>query len=98
MAPKIGHNQPAVVNITSLTPEQTERVKKAILELDGSLTRQAAERDLQKQIIEDLHETMGLDKKTMRRVAKTYFKDNMNEETENYDSFETSYRYLFPTK
>jgi neutral trehalase len=94
----IGHNQPAKISIDALTPEQRERVKKAIMELNDSLTRQAAEREFQKEAIDDLNKQIGVDKKLVRRIAKTYFKDSLTQETDDNFTFESSYRKLFPSK
>ena len=58
----IGHNQ-SNVNINSLSTEQKQQLKKAIQELNDSMTRAAAERELQKEGINDISEKLGLDKK-----------------------------------
>ena len=86
----IGHNNPTV-NISSLTDNERKKLKKAIMELNDSMTRAAAERDLQKEIIGTLYDELGVDKKLVRRMAKVYYKANFGEEIEENKTFEESY-------
>jgi DNA-directed RNA polymerase subunit N (RpoN/RPB10) len=86
----IGHNNPTV-NISSLNENERKRLKKAIMELNDSMTRVAAERDLQKETINTLFDELGVDKKLTRRMAKAYFKANFGEEVEENKAFEESY-------
>lgn len=86
----IGHNNPTV-NISSLNDNERKRLKKAIMELNDSFTRVAAERDLQKEIIYTLFDELGVEKKLVRRMAKAYFKANFGEEVEENKAFEESY-------
>lgn len=86
----IGHNNPTV-NISSLNDQEKKRVKKAIMEMNDSLTRMAAERELQKETINTLFDELGLDKKLVRRMAKAYYKANFNEEVDENKNFEQSY-------
>jgi DNA-directed RNA polymerase subunit N (RpoN/RPB10) len=87
----IGHNQKPTVNISSLNENERKRLKKALMELNDSLTRVAAERDLQKETINTLFDELGVDKKLVRRMAKAYFKANFGEEVEENKAFEESY-------
>jgi ABC-type microcin C transport system permease subunit YejB len=86
----IGHNNPHV-NISSLNEAERKKLKKAIMELNDSMTRVAAERDLQKEVITTLYEELGVDKRLIRRMAKAYFKANFGEEVEQNKAFEESY-------
>lgn len=90
MAPVIGHNK-KIMNANSLTAEQRKQLKNAVVELNDSMTRTAAERDLQKETINDISEKLGLDKKLVRRMAKVYFKANYNDEIEEHNTFEEFY-------
>jgi ABC-type microcin C transport system permease subunit YejB len=87
----IGHNQKPTVNISSLNETERKRLKNALMEMNDSLTRVAAERDLQKETINSLYEELGVDKKLVRRMAKAYFKANFGEEVEENKAFEESY-------
>lgn len=86
----IGHNNPKV-NISSLTEPERKRLKKAIMEMNDSMTRVAAERELQKETINTLFDELGIDKKLVRRMAKAYYKANFGEEVEENKAFEESY-------
>lgn len=90
MSSPIGHNQ-KVMNANSLTAEQRKQLKGAIVELNDSLTRVAAERDLQKETVNSISEKLGLDKKLIRRMAKVYFRANYTDEVEENNTFEEFY-------
>lgn len=89
----IGHNHPTV-NMSSLNDAEKKKVKAALMELNDSMTRVAAERDLQKEVINNIFEKLGVDKKLLRRLAKAYFKSNFNEELESNTAFEESYSLI----
>jgi hypothetical protein len=55
------------------------------------MTRVGAERDLQKEIINETFDKLGVDKKMIRRLAKVYFKANFNDEVEENNQFESFY-------
>ena len=86
----IGHNS-ATTSIEALSAEDKKVLRKAIMELNDSMTRVGAERDLQKEIIGETFDKLGVDKKMIRRMAKVYFKANFNEEIEENNQFETFY-------
>jgi hypothetical protein len=86
----IGHNQ-NYVSINSLTSEQKDKLRNAIKSLNDSMTRTAAERDFQKEALETASSGTGVDKKTIRRMAKVYFKANYNQEQEDNRRFEEFY-------
>ena len=86
----IGHNKPTV-SLNSLSDGEKKQVRDAILEMNDSLTRVAAERDLQKEILATLAEELGLDKKLVRRMARVYFKSNYMDEVEENKNFEDFY-------
>lgn len=92
----MGHNNPTM-NVNSLSADQKQKLKKTIQELNDSMTRVAAERDLQKEGIAEISEDLGLDKKLVRRLAKTYFKANFNQESEENRTFEEFYSMVIST-
>lgn len=87
----IGHNQKAYVSINGLSDADKKRVKDAVLEMNDSMTRTAAERDLQKEIINKMADQLGIDKKVFRRMSKVYFKANYAQEQEDNRNFEEMY-------
>ena len=88
---KIGHNSKNFVSINSLSSEDKKVLKEAVQQLNDSLTRAAAERDYQKETLNDISEKTGVDKKIIRRMAKVYFKANYQQEQEENRSFEEFY-------
>ena len=92
----IGHNQP-VMNVEALSPVDKERVKKALSEMNDSMTRASSERTLQKEIIDEVFDSVGLDKKMMRRMARVFFKANFNDEVEANNQFEDFYKGIVQT-
>ena len=86
----IGHNR-TTVTVNSLNENDRNRLKNAIREMNDSMTRVAAERDLQKETIKTLHDELGLDKKMVRRMARTYYNANFSTEVEDNKSFEEFY-------
>ena len=87
----IGHNQKQHVSVNSLTQIDKDKLKGAIREMNDSMTRVAAERELQKEIVIKICDELGLDKKLVKRMAKVYFKANFNDEIEENKTFEDFY-------
>ncbi len=86
----IGHNS-STTSVEALSPEDKKVLRKAIMEMNDSMTRVGAERDLQKEIINEAFDKLGVDKKMIRRLAKVYFKANFNDEVEENNQFESFY-------
>jgi predicted solute-binding protein len=86
------------VSINSLTTIDRRKLKSAIIELNDSMTRISAENDLQKDVLNNVAEEIGLDKKLVKRLAKTYYKSNFNVEVEENKNFEEFYTVLLTTQ
>jgi hypothetical protein len=86
----IGHNQ-NFVSINALTESQKTELKNAIREMNDSMTRNAAERDFQKETLNAISDKTGVNKKIVRRMAKAYFRSNYAEEQEDNRQFEEFY-------
>lgn len=86
------------VSINSLTTIDRRKLKSAIIELNDSMTRISAENDLQKDVLNNVAEEIGLDKKLVKRLAKTYYKSNFNVEAEENKYFEEFYTVLLTTQ
>jgi len=86
----MGHNQQQR-SVQGLTEEERKTFKKAILEMNDSMTRIGAERDLQKEIITELCGKLDVDKKLFRRMARAYFKANFKDEVQENTDFEEFY-------
>ncbi len=86
----IGHNQQQR-SVQGLTDEDRKAFKKAILEMNDSMTRVGAERELQKEIITETCDKLGVDKKLFRRMARAYFRANFRDEVQENTDFEEFY-------
>lgn len=80
-------------NIPS-SPEDRKRIRAALQEMSDSMTRIDAERDLMKQIINNVHEEFELSKKTFRRMAKVYHRQNFSKEVAEHEEFEVLYENI----
>lgn len=88
----IGHNSKNVnASITSLSQDDLKTLKKGVLEMNDSLTRSATEKELQKEIVDELNERLGINKSLVRRIAKAYYNANYTDEVEKNREFEESY-------
>lgn len=81
----------SVVSVNSLSIEDKKKLKNAVLELNDSMLRVEAERQLQKDISEKVCGEIGVDKPLVREMAKTYFMSNFNDKSERYQTFEEFY-------
>lgn len=75
-------------------PAIRKAIKKCLEELSGSMTRIDAERSLIKETINHICEEYKLSKKTFRRLAKTYHRQNFSIEVAEHEEFETMYEQL----
>lgn len=92
----IGHNHPTVT-VNSLSDADKKKLRNAINELNDSMTRVAAERDLQKEAINKVFDDLGVDKKLVRRMAKAYYQANFQNEVEDNKNFEQMYDVVMKT-
>lgn len=81
----------ATRSVNSLSQSDKDRLKGAISELNDSMIRTAAERDLQKEIRDSVCEELGLDKKIVGRMAKVYYNSNFANEIEQDQAFQDFY-------
>ena len=86
----MGHNQQQR-SVQGLTDEDRKALKKAILEMNDSMTRIGAERELMKEITNETCDKLGVDKKLFRRMAKAYFRANFRDEVQENTDFEEFY-------
>lgn len=88
------------------SPSDVKRIQDAIEEFSASLTRQAAEKDLQKEIFLALKEGneedgiagIEIPKGLFTKMAKTYFKSSFTDEVSSNDKFEQTYAKLMKDK
>jgi len=79
-------------NITIPSDEQTKkRIRSALEEISNSMTRMGAERDLIKNILQDVEDDTQVPKKYIRKMATIFHKQNLNEVKAENDDVETLY-------
>lgn len=72
---------------TTITAEDRKKIQKALREMSDSMTRVAAEKDLQKDIAQTLFEDLGVPKKDFNKLAKIYHASNLMEEAAKNEEF-----------
>lgn len=75
----------------NLTPNDKLKLENALKDMSVSLSRVAAERDLQKNCIGDICKELQLSKKVFRKLAKVYHKQNFDDEVAAHQEFEKLY-------
>lgn len=75
----------------TLSPEDRKKVKNALTEISNSYTRIEAERDLVSEILQNMQDEFELPKKQMRKVARVYHKQNINEVKSEFSDIEDIY-------
>jgi hypothetical protein len=77
-----------------LLDQDRKKIRDAMQEASNSLIRIDAEKDLIKNIVEDLNEAFEIPKKTLSKMIKVYHKQNFQEEVASHDEFETLYETI----
>jgi hypothetical protein len=75
----------------SLSNEDKKKLKNVIYALNDSMTRVAAERDLQKEALHEIFAELNVEKKMVRKMAKAYFLANYNTVVEEEKTFQDFY-------
>jgi hypothetical protein len=73
------------------SPEDRKKIRGALEEISNSLTRIEAERDMIKDILQDVEDKFELPKKYTRKVAKIFHKQNFAEVKTEQEDLETIY-------
>ena len=75
-------------------PVACKAIKKCMDELSASMSRIDGERDFIKEAIANICEEYEMSKKTFRKLAKVYHKQNFSKEVAEHEEFETMYEQL----
>ena len=75
-------------------PAARKAIKKCMDELSASMSRIDGERDFTKEAINNICEEYEMSKKTFRKLAKVYHKQNFSKEVAEHEEFETMYEQL----
>ena len=79
------------------SPADRKAILDCMKEISNSMTRIGAEREFIREAINNICDEQNLSKKTFRRMAKTYHKQNFNTEVEEHEEFETLYQTITNT-
>jgi len=71
-----------------MTPDEKQIIKKCLDETLDSMTRAAAEKDLQKDIVARIKEETTLQPKVFRKMASVAYRANFSEEVAIHEEFE----------
>lgn len=74
------------------TAADKEKIKACLDTISGHMTEIEDERDYIKEAVADICEEFDLDKKTFRKMARTYHKQNFKEVVGQNDEFEDLYK------
>ena len=75
-------------------PAARKAIKKCMDELSASMSRIDGERDFIKEALANICEEYEMSKKTFRKLAKVYHKQNFSKEVAEHEEFETMYEQL----
>ena len=75
-------------------PAARKAIKKCMDELSASMSRIDGERNFIKEAIANICEEYEMSKKTFRKLAKVYHKQNFSKEVAEHEEFETMYEQL----
>jgi hypothetical protein len=75
-------------------PAARKAIKKCMDELSASMSRTEGERTFIKEAINNICEEYEMSKKTFRKLAKVYHKQNFSREVAENEEFETMYEQL----
>jgi len=73
------------------SPEDRAKVQSALKEISAAMTRAEAERDYINESLKMLEDEFELPKKYMRKVARVYHKQNINEVKNEFSDIEDIY-------
>jgi hypothetical protein len=72
-------------------PKSKQTLLNALKEMSDSMTRVEGEKNLQKEIIEDVSDSVEVPKKYIRKMANIYHKQNLTEVKTEMDDVEALY-------
>jgi len=76
---------------TIVDPGLKVKLKNAMAEASSAMSRIEGEREIIKDIINEISDTQGIDKKVLRRIFKVYHKQNFQDEKDLADEVENIY-------
>jgi len=78
----------------NLSDDAKKKLTGAMNEMSSSMLRVEAEKDLQKNVINDLFDEFKIPKKVLAKMARVYHKQNFQEEKATHEEFEQLYHTI----
>jgi len=87
----IGDNSKVFIDVSRLSDNDKNRLANACRELSNSYTRQEAEGELQREMLQTMMDDVGIEKKLLRQISRAYHKQNVHEVRDFNNRFDESY-------
>ena len=84
--------------MSTLSDNEFKRLMASLKDMSESMTRVESERELQKNVRDDICDELDIDKKVFTKLARTYHKKNFDDEVELNHQFETLYDKILTAK
>ena len=78
----------------NLSDDAKKKLTGAMNEMSSSMLLVEAEKDLQKNVINDLFDEFKIPKKVLAKMARVYHKQNLQEEKATHEEFEQLYHTI----
>lgn len=75
--------------------EDKKALLKVIKEISNAMARKQGEQELITESIKENAKKYGIEVKVLRKITKTYFKQNLTQEVEEMEDFKHTYETLF---
>jgi hypothetical protein len=79
------------------SPADRKAILDCMKEISASMSRMEGEREFIRESIKEICDKQNLSKKTFRRMAKVYHKQNFSLEIEEHEEFESMYQAITNT-
>jgi hypothetical protein len=76
------------------SPEDKKKIFDAVREISNSMLRAEAERDLIKEIVKEISDTYQIPRKTVKKIAVTFHKQNLTQVNQEHEEFVDLYEDL----
>lgn len=81
--------------IETLTTDNRRKLREAIKQMSDSMVRMDAEKAYQKDVVNRISDDIQIEKKIVRKLARTYYKQNFPVVKQENEDFEASYMTVF---
>jgi len=76
---------------TVVDPAMKQKLKNAMSEVSSAMSRIESEREIIKDILNEINATQGIEKPVLRRLFKVYHKQNFQDEVTTSEEFQNIY-------